>query len=77
MGIHTVGLVDFAPDESKSILDFLFAHIAKPQFQCRFRWQRNSIAMGDNRCAQHHAMWDYYPNVRSGNRVTVEGDRPY
>ena len=73
----TTHIDDIPADESRAILDFLFAHIAKPQFQCRFRWQRNSIAMWDNRCAQHHAMWDYYPNVRSGNRVTVEGDRPY
>ena len=31
----------------------------------------------DNRCVQHHAMWDYYPETRSGTRVTVAGDRPY
>ena len=63
-------------DESRAILDLLFGHIARPMFQCRFRWQRNSIAMWDNRCALHHAMWDYYPQVRSGRRVTVRGDRP-
>ncbi len=64
-------------DEGKAILEFLTAHVAKPQFQCRFRWQPNSVAMWDNRCVQHHAMWDYFPQVRSGNRVTVCGDRPY
>ncbi len=40
------------------------------------RWQENSIAFWDNRCVQHHAMWDYWPHTRSGNRVTVKGDRP-
>ncbi|MEQ9641993.1 MAG: TauD/TfdA family dioxygenase [Alphaproteobacteria bacterium] len=69
--------VDGVPrDESDAILRFLFAHAAKPQFQCRFRWRLNSVAMWDNRCAQHHAMWDYYPETRSGHRVTVKGDRP-
>ena len=64
-------------DEGKAILAFLYAHVAKPQFQCRFRWQRNSVAMWDNRCVQHHAMWDYFPQVRSGYRVTICGDAPY
>ncbi|NKC11276.1 MAG: taurine dioxygenase [Gammaproteobacteria bacterium] len=64
-------------DESDALLGFLFNHIAKPNFQCRFKWQRNSVAMWDNRCALHHAMWDYYPQVRSGRRVTVTGDRPF
>ena len=31
----------------------------------------NSIAFWDNRCAQHRAMWDYWPHTRSGFRVTV------
>src|SRR5436189_32356 len=63
-------------DESDGILNYLYEHMANPLFQCRFRWQENSIAFWDNRCVQHHAMWDYWPHTRSGNRVTVKGDRP-
>ena len=66
-----------AKDESAAILGFLYQHVAKPLFQCRFRWRRNSVAMWDNRAVLHHAMWDYYPNVRTGYRVTVQGDRPF
>jgi taurine dioxygenase len=29
-----------------------------------------------NRCAQHRAMWDYWPHTRAGTRVTVKGERP-
>jgi taurine dioxygenase len=36
-----------------------------------------SIAFWDNRCAQHHATFDYFPEVRHGYRVTVAGDRPF
>jgi taurine dioxygenase len=36
-----------------------------------------SIAFWDNRCAQHHAIFDYFPEVRHGYRVTVAGDRPF
>ena len=63
-------------DESDAILAYLFEHAANPLFQCRFRWQPNSVAFWDNRSAQHRAIWDYWPQRRYGNRVTVKGDRP-
>ena len=41
-----------------------------------FRWQPRSVAFWDNRCAQHRALWDYWPHTRSGNRVTIKGEKP-
>ncbi|MCH9674115.1 MAG: TauD/TfdA family dioxygenase [Gammaproteobacteria bacterium] len=73
----TKQIVGMKPAESDAILNFLYAHNANPQFQCRFRWEKNSIAFWDNRCTQHHATWDYYPETRSGIRVTIKGDRPF
>ena len=73
----TKRLVGVPRDESDGILRYLFEHMENPLFQCRFRWQPNSIAFWDNRCVQHRAMWDYWPHTRSGNRVTVAGDKPY
>ena len=75
--VFTTGICGLPRDEGDAILAFLYAHIAKPEFQCRFRWRKNSVAMWDNRCVQHLAMWDYYPETRSGMRVTVKGDRPF
>ena len=72
----TRALVGVPRDESDGILHYLYEHMENPLFQCRFRWQENSIAFWDNRCVQHRAMWDYWPHTRSGNRVTVQGDRP-
>ena len=70
---HLVGVPD---DEGAGILRYLFEHLENPLFQCRFRWQANSVAFWDNRCAQHRALWDYWPHTRSGNRVTIQGDKP-
>jgi taurine dioxygenase len=73
----TTRLIGVPLEESKAVLRYLFEHIQNELFQCRFKWRENSIAFWDNRCAQHRAMWDYWPHTRSGNRVTVKGDRPF
>ena len=62
--------------ESDAILDMLYRHSARDDFKCRFKWRPGSIAFWDNRCAQHQAMWDYYPQKRYGQRVTIAGDKP-
>ncbi len=62
--------------ESDALLAYLFDHVQQPAFQCRFSWKPHSIAFWDNRCAQHSAIWDYFPQTRSGFRVQVTGDTP-
>ena len=75
--VFTVGIKDIPDAEATAILNFLYEHCGRPHWQVRFRWQADSVAFWDNRCVQHIAMWDYYPQVRSGYRVTVKGDRPF
>ncbi|MEQ8486475.1 MAG: TauD/TfdA family dioxygenase [Pseudomonadales bacterium] len=70
---HINGLT---PAESRGLLDFLLAHAERPEFQLRFTWTENAVALWDNRCLQHFAMWDYWPHERKGHRVTIKGDRP-
>jgi len=72
----TTVINELPPEESNGILTFLYDHTAKPDYQVRFKWQPDSIAFWDNRCVQHLALWDYYPQVRSGYRVTIKGERP-
>jgi taurine dioxygenase len=72
----TKRIIGLPLDEGAAMLNYLYEHMANPLFQCRFRWRENSVAFWDNRCVQHHAMWDYWPHTRSGHRVTVTGDRP-
>jgi taurine dioxygenase len=64
-------------DEGRAILNYLFEHGTREEFQVRFRWQPHSVAFWDNRSVQHLAIWDYYPQARSGRRVTIKGDRPF
>lgn len=71
---YTTKIVGMGKDESDGILQMLYKHCANPNFQVRFRWKPNSIAFWDNRCTWHFAVWDYFPQVRSGFRVTVAGD---
>jgi taurine dioxygenase len=75
--VFTMAIKDVPEDESKAVLDFLYEHCGRPHWQVRFRWQPDSVAFWDNRCVQHIAMWDYFPQVRSGFRVTVKGDKPF
>ena len=63
-------------DESDAILSFLYKHMTQERFQVRHKWAVNDMAFWDNRCAQHHAMWDYWPEERKGHRVTIKGERP-
>ncbi|MCB1647412.1 MAG: TauD/TfdA family dioxygenase, partial [Pseudomonadales bacterium] len=61
--------------ESRALLDFLFDHIATtPKLTCRVRWEPNTLTFWDNRCTQHHAVWDYFPHSRYGERVSIIAD---
>lgn len=74
---YTKRIVQLGERESKAVLELLFQHVAEGvQFQGRFRWEEGSVALWDNRCVQHHATWDYFPETRNGYRVTTRGERP-
>ena len=75
--VFTTRIRGMAEKESDALLEFLFRHMVRPEFQARFRWAPNAIAFWDNRSTQHIAMWDYWPEERYGHRVTVKGDRPF
>lgn len=73
---HIVGL---RRNESKAILTMLFNHInSTPRLWCRVAWKPNTLTFWDNRCTQHHAVWDYHPESRYGERVSIVGEeRPH
>lgn len=64
--------------ESSALLQFLFRHIdSTPKLTARVSWAPNTLVLWDNRCTQHHSVWDYYPGSRYGERVSViANERP-
>ena len=62
--------------EAAPLLQRLYQQAWIPDFQCRFAWRPDSFAFWDNRAAQHYAAADYWPEVRTMERVTIIGDRP-
>ena len=61
--------------ESKALLEALYDFIATtPKLHCRVHWEPNTLTLWDNRCTQHHAVWDYYPQTRYGERVSILSD---
>lgn len=56
--------------ESRGVLEFLREWIVQPEFTYTHKWQKNGIAVWDNRSTQHYALADYWPQRRVNNRVT-------
>ena len=69
---HIVGLNS---TDSNNLLNYLFTFMNKPEFQIRFKWSEQTIAMWDNRCTMHYAIGDYMPFHRKMHRVTVLNDQ--
>lgn len=73
----TKRIIDLDPAESEALLDTLYRQSDYPEYQCRFRWTPNAVAVWDNRATQHYAASDYHPQVRIMERVSIAGDVPY
>jgi taurine dioxygenase len=73
----TSHIVQLSGGESQTLLNMLFDLVARePILTCRVRWAPNTLVFWDNRCTQHHAVWDYFPHSRYGERVTILGKQP-
>lgn len=75
--LFTTHIVELTPGESDALLAFLYAHMEREEFSCRFSWRANSVAFWDNRSTQHRPVNDYWPARRRLERITIDGDEPY
>ncbi|MGF6446467.1 TauD/TfdA dioxygenase family protein [Paraburkholderia youngii] len=77
---HTPERVRFGQDANPGagdLLRYLISQAYIPEYQVRWRWQKNSIAIWDNRSTQHYAVMDYPPCHRKMERAGIIGDKPY
>ena len=72
---HTERFRDWSEEESRGLLEYLFAHQVRPELTCRFRWEKGSVALWDNRCTMHRRD-AFDPNSRRVmHRTQVKGER--
>ena len=69
----TVRFDGWSEAESQPLLDYLYDHAQRPEFTCRFRWRKGSVAFWDNRATWHYALNDYHGQRRYLHRITLEG----
>jgi taurine dioxygenase len=74
--IFTTHVAGMDRDASRALLDRLYRQATFPEYQCRWTWRANDVAMWDNRAVQHYANSDYWPARRVMERVAIVGDRP-
>ncbi|WP_422420342.1 TauD/TfdA dioxygenase family protein [Pseudomonas sp. GZD-222] len=77
---HTPQRVRFGQDANpgaSDLLRYLISQAYLPEYQVRWRWKPNSIAIWDNRSTQHYAVMDYPACHRKMERAGIKGDRTY
>jgi alpha-ketoglutarate-dependent taurine dioxygenase len=72
----TACIDDLDAAEGAALLAHLLDRFKVPEYQVRFRWTRNAVAIWDNRATQHYPVADYWPARRRMERVTIRGDTP-
>ncbi|WP_151981095.1 taurine dioxygenase [Acinetobacter guerrae] len=73
----TTRINELNEQESNELLEFLFWHSTQEKFHLRWKWQEGDVAIWDNRCTQHKALFDYGDAHRIMHRATINGDMPY
>ncbi|MCA3182329.1 TauD/TfdA family dioxygenase [Cupriavidus sp.] len=77
---HTPGRVRFGQDANPGagdLLRYLVSQAYIPEFQVRWRWEPDSVAIWDNTATQHYAVMDYAPCHRKMERAGITGSVPY
>ena len=72
----TSRIVGWPEDESRDLLQQLFAHAVQPQLVYRHRWQPHDLVFWDNRSVLHLAAGTPVHLRRKLYRTTVQGSQP-
>jgi taurine dioxygenase len=69
-------ILGVSKDESDELMTALWRESGNVEYQCRFKWEDDSVAFWDNRSCQHYASSDYWPEIRIMERASIVGTRP-
>lgn len=73
----TTRIVGLPDDESRALLDELFAHSVRPEYVYRHQWREHDLVFWDNRSLLHLAAGTPDHLRRVMFRTTIEGDTPF
>ncbi|MEG0201971.1 MAG: TauD/TfdA family dioxygenase, partial [Comamonas sp.] len=77
---HTPARVRVGQDHTHGageLLRYLVSQAQIPEYQVRWRWKPNSIAIWDNTATQHYAVMDYPACHRKMERAGIIGSKPF
>jgi taurine dioxygenase len=77
---HTPERVRFGQDAvpgASQLLQYLISQAYIPEYQVRWRWRPNSVAIWDNSATQHYAVMDYPSCHRKMERAGIVGTKPF
>ncbi len=80
VNFHTPANVRCGQDYNRGgaeLLQYLISQAYVPEYQVRWRWKPDSVAIWDNRSTQHYAVMDYPPAWRRMDRASVVGEQPF
>lgn len=80
LNYHTPQNVRFGLDKAPGaalLLNYLISQATVPEYQVRWSWRPNDVAIWDNRCTSHYAVHDYWPAPRKMERAGIVGDVPF
>lgn len=73
---HTQRIKELSTEESKALLQMLFAHQLQPRFIYRYKWNVGDIAFWDHRTTLHSGIADFGEQKRFAQRQSVGENVP-
>ena len=74
--IYNDAVEGLSPEESKALVDELFAFCGRPEFVYSHRWETDDVLMWDNRCTMHQVTAYDPAERRVMHRTTIVGTEP-
>jgi alpha-ketoglutarate-dependent taurine dioxygenase len=74
----TESIVGLSSRESEVMLEFLWEHLVREEWTCRYRWEEGDVAIWDNRASAHRAPADvgFTEFDRELYRISLMGEIP-